>query len=305
MDFRQCLATHDKIMMEGALGERLKREYQLTFDEHVAMAALIYQKAGRAALEALWQQYLAIAQTYQLPFLATTPTRRANVQRVSQSSYSAAIIADNVRFLRRIQQKSNTLMFVGGLMGCKGDAYTGADALSTKDALDFHRWQAELFAQAEVDFLYAGIMPTLPEAIGMAQALASTHLPYIISFTIAENGCLIDHTPICDAIAAIDAQTPVPPVCYMTNCIHPRIAQKALAQPFNDQPAVHERFWGIQANTSPLAYAELDGAAELHCSEPLIFAQDIIALRNACGLKIIGGCCGTDGRHMTEIAKRL
>ena len=98
LDFRQCLATHDKIMMEGALGERLKREYQLTFDEHVAMAALIYQKAGRAALEALWQQYLAIAQTYQLPFLATTATRRANVQRVSQSSYSAAIIADNVRF---------------------------------------------------------------------------------------------------------------------------------------------------------------------------------------------------------------
>lgn len=305
MDFRQCLAVHDKILMEGALGERLKREYQLAFDEHVAMAALIYQKAGRDALKTLWQQYLTIAEEYQLPFLATTPTRRANVERVSNSNYSAAIIADNVHFLREIEQKSDTLMFIGGLMGCKGDAYTGAGALRTDEALAFHRWQAELFAQTEVDFLYAGIMPTLPEAIGMAQAMASTLLPYMISFTIEENGCLIDGTPICDAIAAIDAQAPVPPVCYMTNCIHPRIAQKALAQPFNDQPAVHERFWGIQANTSPLAYAELDGAAELHCSEPVSFAQDIIALRDACGLKIVGGCCGTDDRHMTEIAKRL
>lgn len=305
MDFQQCLAAHDRVLMEGALGERLKREYHLTFDEHVAMAALVYQAAGREALRALWQQYIAIAEAQQLPFLAATPTRRANAQRVAQSIYSPSIIEDNVCFLHDIQKTCRTPMYIGGLMGCKGDAYTGQGALSASEAFAFHSWQAQLFAQTAVDFLYAGIMPTLPEAIGMAQAMASTGLPYIISFTIEENGCLIDGTPIYEAIAAIDAQAFAPPICYMTNCIHPRIALKALMQPFNDQPAVHRRFWGIQANTSPLAYAELDGAVELHASEPVSFAEDMLALRDACGLKILGGCCGTDNRHMAEIAKRL
>lgn len=305
MDFQQCLETVDTILMEGALGERLKREYHLTFDEHVAMAALIYTEAGRQALTELWQQYIAIAQQYQLPFLAATPTRRANRERVRQGGWTDDIIRDNVRFLRQIQASSEQLMFVGGLMGCKGDAYTGQGALTADEAQAFHHWQADLFRQAGVDFLYAGIMPTLPEAIGMAQAMAETQLPYIISFTITASGCLIDGTPISKAIAAIDAAVSLPPACYMTNCIHPRIALQALAQPFNDQPAVHDRFWGIQANTSPLAYAELDGAAELHATEPVSFAQEIITLRDACGLHIIDGCCGTDDRHMTEIAKRL
>jgi hypothetical protein len=86
--------------MEGALGERLKREHQLRFDEHVAIAGLVLEAQGRAALIELWSEYADIAQRHGLPLLATTPTRRANRQRVSASRYDQSIIHDNVSVLR-------------------------------------------------------------------------------------------------------------------------------------------------------------------------------------------------------------
>lgn len=87
-------------------------------------------------------------------------------------------------FLRSIKEAANVDMYIGGLMGCKGDAYTGEEALNLEEAIDFHSWQAGLFKSAKVDFLYAGIMPVLTEAIGMAVAMSDTDIPYIISFTI-------------------------------------------------------------------------------------------------------------------------
>lgn len=305
MNFRKCIKQNEKILMEGALGERLNREYRLTFDEYIAMATLLYDKQGAQALTNLWNEYIDIARRYQLPFLAMTPTRRANYERVTCTGGSEQIIMDNVDLLRNIQKDSGIEMYVGGLMGCKGDAYTGEGALSEKEALEFHRWQAECFHKAGADFLYAGIMPTLPEAAGMAQAMAKTGIPYIISFTIQEDGKLIDGTTIADAIQYIDAVTEKKPVCYMTNCVHPSIVKKALLQPFNQNSIVRERFLGIQANTSPLSYAQLDGSAELKCSEPEDFAKEMMTLTNIGNIKIWGGCCGTDNRHMECLAKML
>ena len=305
MNFRKCIKQNEKILMEGALGERLKREYRLTFDEYIAMATLLYDKQGAQALTNLWNEYIDIARRYQLPFLAMTPTRRANYERVTCTGGSEQIIMDNVDLLRNIQKDSGIEMYVGGLMGCKGDAYTGEGDLSEKEALEFHRWQAECFHKAGADFLYAGIMPTLPEAAGMAQAMAKTGIPYIISFTIQEDGKLIDGTTIADAIHYIDAVTDKKPVCYMTNCVHPSIVKKALLQPFNQNSIVRERFLGIQANTSPLSYAQLDGSAELKCSEPEDFAKEMMTLTNIGNIKIWGGCCGTDNRHMECLAKML
>lgn len=305
MGFKDCIKYQNNVLMEGALGERLKREYHLKFDEHVAMAKLIYDSHGKAALKNLWQEYIEIARNYRVPFLATTPTRRANRERTEQAGCHSSLIHDNVEFLRNVQQESGIEMYVGGLMGCKGDAYTGEDALSENDAHVFHAWQANLFRKAKVDFLYAGIMPTLPEAAGMAQAMADTGLPYIISFTIQKDGKLVDGTTISDAIAYIDDHINVEPTCYMTNCVHPSIVYQALSQPFNQTAFVRNRFWGIQANTSPLSYAELDGSLDLKCSEPVLFADEMLKLRSISNIKIFGGCCGTNGKHMEQVARRL
>jgi len=305
MDFRDCLNQNRFVLMEGALGERLKREYGLAFDEHIAMAGLIYEKKGAFALNALWNEYLEIARKYGLPFIATTPTRRANRERIEKANCPETVIRDNVAFLKNIQGNCGIEMYVGGLMGCKGDAYTGEGALSEQEALEFHKWTVEQFYKAGVDFLYAGIMPTLSEAAGLARAIDDIGLPYIISFTIKQDGKLIDGTTIADAIRYIDGITTNNPVCYMTNCVHPSIVCKALMQPFNRNETVKERFRGIQANTSPLSYAELDGAVDLHCSEPEEFAEEMIKLKSVADIKIWGGCCGTDCRHMECVAGKL
>lgn len=305
MNFRDSINRNQFILMEGALGERLKREYELTFDEHIAMAGLLYKEKGAKALTTLWNEYIDIARKNKLPFLATTPTRRANRERIAKTNYPQTVIRDNVAFLKNIQRNCGIEMYVGGLMGCKGDAYTGEGALSEQEAFDFHRWTVEQFYKAEVDFLYAGIMPVLSEAAGLAKAIDDTELPYVISFTIQQDGKLIDGTTIADAIQYIDGITNNKPVCYMTNCVHPSIVCKALTQPFNRNEMVKERFRGIQANTSPLSYAELDGAVDLHCSEPEDFAEEMGKLQSVADIKIWGGCCGTDCRHMECLARKL
>lgn len=305
MDFLTCMKTREHIMLEGALGERLKREYGLTFDPYLDMAPLVYSESGRAALMELWKGYMEIAGNHQLPFLATTPTRRTNQERLQKTLYDACIIRENVDFLRSIQKESTNEMYVGALVGCRGDAYTGKGCLSQQEAHEFHKWETGLFAEANVDFLYAALMPTLPEAAGMALACQETGIPYLISFTIQSNGCLVDGTPIAQAIAYIDGLTEMQPACYLTNCVHPAIAMEALLQPFNRCELVRERFLGIQANTARLSYAELDGSPELKTSAPEELAQHIADLGKVCRLKIVGGCCGTDHRHMEEIAKIL
>jgi len=305
MNFRQCIEQQNSILMEGALGERLKREYNLQLDDNVGLAKLVYDPNGQFALKSIWQEYIQIAKAYQLPFLAMTPTRRANKECVDRAGCDASIITDNVQFLRSIQQESQIEMYIGGLMGCKGDAYTGKNALSENDAHVFHSWQAKLFGEANVDFLFAGIMPTLPEAAGMAKAMADTGVPYIISFTIQNDGRLIDGTTIHDAIAYIDGAVMVKPMCYMTNCVHPRIVHDALSKSFNQSDLVQKRFLGIQANTSPLSYEELDGSIDLKCSDPESFAEEMMSLRRDNKIKIFGGCCGTDNRHMEQVARRL
>ena len=107
--------------------------------------------------------------------------------------------------------------------------------------------QSLKFKSVGVDFLYAGIMPVLSEAIGMAVAMSDTDIPYIISFTIQRNGKLIDGHTINDAIYYINNHVSNKPVCYMTNCVHPDIVYEALSHKFNQTQMVKNRFWGIQA----------------------------------------------------------
>jgi S-methylmethionine-dependent homocysteine/selenocysteine methylase len=234
-----------------------------------------------------------------------TPTRRANKSNVERSNYTRSIIQDNVQFLEELREGYSGDIYAGGLMGCKGDAYKATDVLSIDEAYEFHSWQTELFKEANADFLYAGIMPALSEAIGMAKAIEGSGLPYIISFMIRENGRLIDGTAIHEAIVAIEDATIRKPLCYMSNCIHPIILGKALLHSFNQTELVRTRFKGIQANASPLSPEELDHSCELKGSDPIHLADEMMKLRQQYRLKIFGGCCGTDQTHMEELARRL
>lgn len=305
MDLQAHIQEDPPLLMEGAMGLRLEREYHLHADGPAALAELVYQEKGRKALQELWRGYLAVAERHRLPFLATTPTRRCNRERAALSGLSERVFLDHVQLLQNIREQARVPMYIGGLMGCRGDAYTGEGSLQTEPAHRFHSWQAEALAGAGVDFLFAGIMPAFDEAAGMAQAMADTRLPYIISFTIREDGCLVDGTLLNDAIKGIDQLVFPAPLCYMANCVHPQIVYRALARPENRTEEIRTRFLGIQGNTAQASYTELEHSPSLEYSPPEMWTEDMLRLRQLADFKIFGGCCGTNFIYMETLARRL
>lgn len=306
LKFEEMFEKEKVILMEGALVERLRREYRIEADKEIAIAGHIYSEIKRKALSELFEQYFNIANKYGLPMIVTTPTRRANKERIYCSDFKENnVIEDNVKFLKDLRGRTKAKVYVGGLMGCRGDAYSDDNHLNIENAFKFHLWQSELFKKAKVDFLYAGIMPVLSEAIGIAKAMEASGLPYIISFMIRKDGRLLDGTTINDAIIAIDENTERNPICYMTNCVHPKILKSALLKEYNNTYVVSARFKGIQANASELSPEELDGSDVLKTSDNISLANDMVSLYNEFDLEIFGGCCGTDNTHIEEIAKRL
>ncbi len=306
MCLENCFNTNSLILTEGAVGQRIEREFSLKPDVDVMYASLIYDSVGRNALASIYRSYLQVAEDYKLPILLLTNTRRANKDRVSRSKYrDKNMMRDYAAFLRELASKYRCETFIGGMMGCRGDAYSGSEGMNTDEAIEYHSWQMGMFDLEIIDFLFAAIMPALPEALGMAKVMEKSKLPYIISLMISCNGALLDGSTIHNAILKIDTLTKNKPLCYMTNCVHPSILKGALLQKENLTELVKKRFWGIQANAVSLSPQELDNSKSLKTTAAKELAEEFLSLHKLFPLKIYGGCCGTDDSHIIEIARRL
>lgn len=307
MNFIECFNKSRAILTEAALVERLKSEMGLKMDQHVNHAGLIYDNPE--ALATFYRQYIITAQRYNLPIMLMTPTRRVNVDAVSRSKYSGRnLIADACDFLNGIRSSYADFsenIFVGGLLGCKGDAYKPEEALGVEEAYRFHKVQVDEFAAQKVDFLFAGIMPAISESIGMAKAMAESGVPYIISFMVRKDGRLLDGTPIADAVRFIEGEVDTLPVGYMANCIHPSNLIKALEQEVNANLRVSGRFLGIQANASSLDPDQLNCCGDLQQEDFDEMVGEMLYLANEHRFKILGGCCGTDNVFLEKLAGRL
>ncbi len=305
--FEKVFLESEIILTEGAVVERLKSEYQVELDRHINHAGLIY--SNPQVLELIYRQYIDIGQKYNLPIMVMTPTRKVNFDSTEKSEFRGKeIIKDSCIFLKGIRdqyENSSQSIFIGGLLGCKGDAYSSADALGIDESHEFHRIQALQFEREGVDFLFAGIMPEINEAIGMARATAETEIPYIISFMIRKDGCLIDGTLISEAIEIIDHSVSVPPVCYMSNCVHPTNLRLALTNDKNRNKSQLSRFKGIQANASALSPEELDNCGILQCDDFDLMIEEMKTLYQQFNLKIFGGCCGTNDKFMDDLAREM
>ncbi|MEE4111594.1 MAG: homocysteine S-methyltransferase family protein [Desulfobacteraceae bacterium] len=297
------------ILGEGAVIERLRRNSDFELDPHIVNSAFIYDEPKREALAAIYGQYLDIGRQYDLPLILSTPTWRASRERISRAGCeNEDLNGDNFRFLDELRNQYGTYakkVAVGGLMSCRGDAFNPNEALSAPAARLFHRWQAERLVHAGVDFLLAATLPAIGEAIGLSVALSETGMPYIISFVVRPEGTLIDGTPLKDAIQRIDAAVSPQPLTYMVNCTHALIFRAALFHEVNSSPLVRERIGGLLANTAALTPEELDARENLITEAPETFGQSVGALKKDLGLKILGGCCGTDDRHIRQLAKQL
>lgn len=307
MNFKELFCESEIILTEGAIVERLKNEFHVTMDKFVNHAGCIYNNAE--ILKNIYKEYIDIAGNYNLPIMVMTPTRKVNYESLVLSKVkNKNVIIDSCKFLHELRNEygeKGKKIAVGGLLGCRGDAYNANEALGIKGAYKFHSEQVKLFVDGKPDFLFAGIMPALSEAIGMANAMSESGLPYIISFMVRKNGLLLDGTPISQAIRVIDSETNPNPLCYMANCIHPANLKQALLNELNFNSTFIKRFCGIQANASSLSPEELNNCGVLHKSNFDEMVDKMDVLHKEFGLKILGGCCGTDGVFIRKLAEKL
>ena len=308
IDIHQFFDQHPCILGEGAVIERLRRNgYQL--DSQVVNSAFIYDDANRAAIENIYRQYLDIGYECDLPLVLSTPTWRASRQRSEAAGYrDRDLNADNFRFLDALRASYGPYarkVAICGLLSCRGNAYDPAEALEAEEAARFHTWQAERLAEAGVDFLLAATLPALSEALGLATALAATGTPYVVSFVIRPEGTLLDGTPLNQALAAIEDSASPGPRAFMANCTHASFLKSALSHRRHSSNHVRKRIIGLFANTAALTPEELDDSDSLVEEDPEVFGQTVAGLHADFGLKILGGCCGTDDRHIRSLAMQL
>lgn len=301
MQMRELLNDNDLVLMEASIVECLRRSGNIDLHPQLIHAPLIYDPAGRLALEGLYQSYIDIATDAEKPFLMFTPTWRANHARVTAAGMTATINIDAAHFLRELQRKQGawkSMIRIGGMIGCRNDCYQPQEGLSAPEAEKFHSWQLEQLQHGGVDFLIAQTLPNVVEAIGIARAMEKIGLEYIISFVISRDGRVLDGTDLETAIGIIDAETRQPPLGYMVNCAYPSFLC-AEHQP----PEVFERLVGYQANASSLDHCDLEGADELHQENTVEWGELMLGLHRDYGVKILGGCCGTDTEHLRYISQ--
>jgi S-methylmethionine-dependent homocysteine/selenocysteine methylase len=267
---------------------------------------LLLTPDGQAALQRYVLPYVQLAHGYRTGLILESATWRASTDWGTKLGYSAAQLADVNRRsihmledIRRAWETPRTPIVISGCIGPRGDGYVPASAMNADEAADFHATQINVLADTQADMVCALTMNYVEEAIGVSLAARRAAMPVAISFTVETDGRLPTGQALQSAIEQVDASTNNYPVYYMINCAHPT----HFAHILRDGGAWLNRIQGIRANASHRSHAELNEATELDIGDPVEFGRQYAALRSTLpGLNVLGGCCGTDQRHLAQIA---
>ncbi len=271
-----------------------------------ASFVLLSDSAGRAALKGYYSRFTAIAADHDTGFILESPTWRSSPEWGEQLGYSAdeldAVNRSAIALMHEIRDElgGGGPVVVSGCIGPRGDGYVADAAMDAAEAAQFHHAQIRSLADAGADLVTATTMTNVGEAAGIAIAAAEVGVPSVVSFTVETDGRLPDETLLIDAIAAVDAASDEAPAYFMINCAHPDHFADAMPE---DSPT-SDRVRGILANASRMSHEELDNATELDDGDPHELAAQYAAYRARFpAINVFGGCCGTDARHVAEIAR--
>lgn len=259
---------------------------------------------GRALLAEYFRDHIAVAAKAGTGIVLETPTWRANPDWAARAGYDAAALdrvnRDSVAFLRSIADEfADVAVTVSGNIGPQGDGYNPDELMSPDAAEAYHRAQIESFAAAGADRVTMLTATHAGEPIGIVRAAQAVGIPVVIAFTVETDGRLPSGQLLADAIAEVDAATDSGALHFGVNCAHPDHFTDAIG---SGAPSL-ARIELLRANASRMSHAELDEAEELDDGDPVELAAQYAALRKAHPqLLVLGGCCGTDVRHVAAIA---
>jgi homocysteine S-methyltransferase len=276
-----------------------------------AAFVLLETRDGRASLRRYFRRYLDLAVARGTGFILESPTWRAGLDWGAKLGFDGwamqRINGDAVALLRELEAEYATHMaepiVVSGCVGPRGDGYVAGAPMTRDDAERVHRPQVEALAVAGADLITATTMTTSAEAIGIARVAAEVGRQSVISFTVETDGRLPSGETLGGAIDAVDADAAEagrePPAYFMLNCAHPSHFAHVLGS-LGERRA---RLRGLRANASRRSHAELDAATELDSGDPQELGADYARLKTVWpSLNVLGGCCGTDHRHVDAIA---
>ncbi|MCP4111946.1 MAG: homocysteine S-methyltransferase family protein [Desulfobacteraceae bacterium] len=303
MTLYDVMKENDFILTEASIDEALSNSTDVDMHLRLGNALFIYDEDYKNILSDLYHSFVSLACKAEVPIILFTPTWRANRERLSEANIRMNVNRDAVTFLNDLKAewgawKDNII--IGGDFGCKNDTYRPEQSLSTEDAKEFHKWQTEQLAETDIDLLMAGPLPAVSEATGIALAMETTGLPYILNFVISRNGHILDGTSLRQAFEQIDAACSIPPVGYMIGCSYPSFLN---AHELPD--TVLSRLIACQANASSLDHSDLDESGECHTDDISDWGDRMVELNKRFGIKIMGGCCGTRLEHLRYIVDNI
>ncbi len=267
---------------------------------------LLKDDAGTKTLREYFARYASIAQEHGAGFVLESPTWRASPGWAKEIGYSSeeleALNRKSIALMEDVREEFETPsspMVISGCVGPQGDGYSPDSHLSADGARDYHAVQIRTFADTAADMVTAITMTYADEAVGITRAAAAADIPAAISFTVETDGRLPSGQPLGEAIGEVDSQTDAGPAYYMINCAHPTHFEAVLE---GADDGWRSRIRGLRPNASTKSHAELDEATELDEGDPPDLGARLAALRPSLPeLNVLGGCCGTDHRHVEEI----
>jgi homocysteine S-methyltransferase len=262
---------------------------------------LLDTEDGREALARYYEPYLALARERGIGFILEAATWRASPNWGAQLGYPLDRLAgvnrralEFVEAIREREEEPGRPFPLSAAVGPEADAYDPDHHLSAEEAERYHAWQIGVLADTPADLVTALTLGYADEAIGIARAATAAGLPVVISFTVEVDGRLPSGQPLAEALQQVDEDDRSDVAYFMLNCAHPTHVLPVLG---NDGP--WERIRGFRGNASAKSHAELDEAEELDDGDPQDFARLHGRLRERLpNVSVIGGCCGTDSRHV-------
>jgi S-methylmethionine-dependent homocysteine/selenocysteine methylase len=265
---------------------------------------LLKDAEGIEELRRYYAPYAELARAGGVGLILESPTWRANPDWATEIGYSPDELdgfnRKAIALMEEIRDEytSSQPIVISGCVGPQGDGYSPATMLTAEEAQRYHSTQIATFADTAADLATAITMTYADEAVGLTRAAVENGLPVVISFTVETDGRLPSGQALGEAIQDVDDATGGAPAYYMINCAHPTHFEDVLEP---GAPWV-DRIGGLRANASAKSHAELDEATELDEGDPADLGERHAALRPSLPrVNVLGGCCGTDHRHVTSI----
>jgi homocysteine S-methyltransferase len=313
--------TTDVILADGGI------ETDLIFHHgqdlpHFAAFVLLDTEEGRELLREYYHPYLGIAREAGTGLVLETPTWRASPAWFTaldrRSSDLGPVNHAAVQLLRDLcEEQPGVDVIVSGCLGPRDDRFVAATMMDEQAAQDYHRPQVEALHAAGADRVTAVTVAYPAEAVGVARAAQVAGIECVVSFTVETDGRLPDGSTLPHAIRVVDDATDRAAAFFMVNCAHPSHVTLTLDPPAVDAPVDDavpdpaDRTWlsrvqGVRANASTRSHAELDAAEDLDDGDPATFGREMARLHaRVPSLRVLGGCCGTDERHIRAVARAV